>query len=66
MTTFAIKLDDGGAILYVQERTATFGDRFRIYKFRSMVEDIEAIYEKYFVFVCVNTNYGNKNNRSSR
>jgi lipopolysaccharide/colanic/teichoic acid biosynthesis glycosyltransferase len=37
----AIKLDDGGSILYSQERTATFGDRFQIYKFRSMVEDTE-------------------------
>ncbi len=37
----AIKLDDGGSILYGQERTATFGDTFRIYKFRSMVENVE-------------------------
>lgn len=37
----AIKLDDGGSILYGQERTATFGDTFQIYKFRSMVEDSE-------------------------
>jgi len=40
----AIKLDDGGSILYGQERTATFGDTFQVYKFRSMVgntEDVE-------------------------
>jgi lipopolysaccharide/colanic/teichoic acid biosynthesis glycosyltransferase len=37
----AIKLDDGGSILYGQERTATFGDTFRVYKFRSMVENAE-------------------------
>jgi lipopolysaccharide/colanic/teichoic acid biosynthesis glycosyltransferase len=37
----AIKLDDGGSILYKQERTAAFGDTFRVCKFRSMVEDVE-------------------------
>jgi lipopolysaccharide/colanic/teichoic acid biosynthesis glycosyltransferase len=37
----AIKLDDGGSILYSQERTAALGDTFRVYKFRSMVEDAE-------------------------
>ena len=39
----AIKLDDGGSILYGQERTATFGDTFHVYKFRSMVEDTEDV-----------------------
>ncbi len=38
----AIKLEDGGSILYEQERTATFGDTFSIYKFRSMVENAES------------------------
>ncbi|AXG06282.1 sugar transferase [Haloplanus rubicundus] len=38
----AIKLEDGGSILYQQERTALFGDRFDVYKFRSMIEDAEA------------------------
>ena len=33
---FAIKADDGGPILYRQERTAAFGDTFTVYKFRSM------------------------------
>lgn len=32
----AIKLDDGGPILYKQERRAGFGDAFQIYKFRTM------------------------------
>jgi lipopolysaccharide/colanic/teichoic acid biosynthesis glycosyltransferase len=32
----AIKLDDGGAVLYSQERTAEFGDTFTVYKFRTM------------------------------
>jgi len=38
----AIKLDDGGSILYSQDRTAAFGDRFTIHKFRTMTEDAEA------------------------
>jgi lipopolysaccharide/colanic/teichoic acid biosynthesis glycosyltransferase len=32
----AIKLDDGGSVLYEQERTAAFGDTFSVYKFRTM------------------------------
>ncbi|MFB6151954.1 MAG: sugar transferase [Haloarculaceae archaeon] len=38
----AIKLDSPGPVLYSQERTAEFGDRFRVYKFRSMVPEAEA------------------------
>ncbi|TKX44629.1 MULTISPECIES: sugar transferase [unclassified Halorubrum] len=38
----AIKLDDGGSILYEQERTAVFGETFDVYKFRSMVENAES------------------------
>ncbi|WP_313692303.1 sugar transferase [Halorarum halobium] len=38
----AIKLDDGGSVLYRQERTAVFGETFDVYKFRSMVEDAES------------------------
>jgi lipopolysaccharide/colanic/teichoic acid biosynthesis glycosyltransferase len=37
----AIKLEDGGPVLYRQERTAVFGDTFDVYKFRSMVEGAE-------------------------
>lgn len=36
LITIAIKLDDGGPILYSQERTAEFGNRFTVYKFRTM------------------------------
>lgn len=32
----AIKLDDGGRVLYGQERTAGFGESFNVHKFRSM------------------------------
>jgi len=38
----AIKLDSEGPILYSQDRTATFGETFTVYKFRSMVTDAEA------------------------
>jgi len=37
-----IKLDSSGPVLYRQERTAELGDRFAIYKFRTMVTDAEA------------------------
>jgi len=32
----AIKLEDGGPVLYEQERTAVFGETFSIFKFRTM------------------------------
>ena len=38
----AIKLDSPGPVLYQQDRTATFGEMFSIYKFRSMIPDAEA------------------------
>lgn len=37
----AIKIEDSGPVLYSQNRTTTFGDTFRVYKFRSMVPDAE-------------------------
>jgi lipopolysaccharide/colanic/teichoic acid biosynthesis glycosyltransferase len=37
-----IKLDDGGAVLYKQERTAVFGETFEVYKFRSMAPEGES------------------------
>jgi len=40
--TLAIKYEDGGPVLYAQERTAAFGDTFTIYKFRSMCSRAEA------------------------
>jgi len=41
LIALAIKLDDGGPILYGQQRTAAFGRTFQIYKFRSMTPDEE-------------------------
>lgn len=37
----AIKLDDGGPILYSQDRTATFGETFTVHKFRTMTPEEE-------------------------
>jgi len=38
----AIKLDSPGPVFYRQERTTQFGDRFAVYKFRSMVPESES------------------------
>lgn len=38
----AIKLDSPGPVLYEQDRTATFGETFSVFKFRSMIPDAEA------------------------
>ena len=37
----AIKLDDGGPVLYISTRVGRFGKEFRFYKFRSMNADAE-------------------------
>jgi len=37
----AIRIDSPGPVLYSQRRTAEFGNRFTIYKFRSMVPNAE-------------------------
>jgi lipopolysaccharide/colanic/teichoic acid biosynthesis glycosyltransferase len=42
MIAVAIKLDSPGPVLYQQDRTATFGETFSVYKFRSMIPDAEA------------------------
>lgn len=38
-----IKAEDGGHILYRQERVTTYGKKFRIHKFRTMVENADRI-----------------------
>ena len=38
----AIKYEDGGPILYGQERTAVFGETFPVFKFRSMTPEGES------------------------
>lgn len=39
----AIKLDSPGSIFYAQERHGLLGQTFRIYKFRSMVQNADAL-----------------------
>lgn len=41
ITAIAIKIEDGGAVFYRQERCTFDGKRFWILKFRSMIEDAE-------------------------
>ena len=41
ITALAIKLYDGGSVLYKQERLTYKGKRFYVYKFRSMIENAE-------------------------
>jgi lipopolysaccharide/colanic/teichoic acid biosynthesis glycosyltransferase len=42
----AIKLDDRGPVLFIQPRTGYLGRRFRLYKFRTMVTNAEALKEQ--------------------
>lgn len=46
MVAFVIKLEDGGSVIYVQERTGHNGKVFRMYKFRSMCQDAEKIHKE--------------------
>ncbi len=39
----AVKLEDGGPVIYAQERVGKRGNTFRIFKFRSMRVDAEAV-----------------------
>lgn len=39
----SIKLDSPGAVLYQQERVTTYGKRFKIHKFRTMVANADSI-----------------------
>lgn len=41
VTAFFIKHEDGGPVLYKQERIGLYGDKFNIYKFRSMKVDAD-------------------------
>jgi lipopolysaccharide/colanic/teichoic acid biosynthesis glycosyltransferase len=39
----AVKLEDGGPVFFSQERAGQHGRVFRVYKFRSMIPDAEAV-----------------------
>ena len=41
--SIAIKLDSKGSIFYRQERVTTYGKKFRIFKFRTMVSNADKI-----------------------
>ncbi len=43
LCALAVKLEDGGPVLYAQERIGQHGRPFQIYKFRSMRVDAEAV-----------------------
>lgn len=43
LASVLIRLEDGGPILFAQERVGRFGRRFTMYKFRSMVMNAEAV-----------------------
>jgi len=43
IVALAIKLDDGGAILYEQERVGEDGRKFYMYKFRSMIPEADRL-----------------------
>jgi lipopolysaccharide/colanic/teichoic acid biosynthesis glycosyltransferase len=42
LVAVGVKLDSPGPVFYSQNRTSVFGGRFRVYKFRSMVDDAES------------------------
>ena len=41
LVAIAIKIDDGGKVFYTQERIGKGGKLFKLYKFRSMIEDAD-------------------------
>ena len=43
----AVRLDSPGKVVFVQYRTGKHGNRFKIYKFRTMVENAEELKEQY-------------------
>jgi exopolysaccharide biosynthesis polyprenyl glycosylphosphotransferase len=43
MAAIAIRIEDGGPVFFRQQRVGRYGDRFDIYKFRTMVPNAEAL-----------------------
>ena len=46
VTALAIYMEDGGPVIFVQERVGKDEKRFKMYKFRSMRKDADKIHEK--------------------
>ncbi len=46
LTAIAIKIEDGGPVVFAQYRVGKDGDLFKMYKFRSMRVDAEKVLEK--------------------
>ena len=46
IVSILIKLDSKGPVFFVQERIGRYGNKFKMYKFRSMVENAEELKEK--------------------
>lgn len=46
ITAIAIKVESKGKVIFVQERVGYRGKKFKMYKFRSMVNDAEELKEK--------------------
>lgn len=44
LIAIAIKLDDGGAVFYRQQRWGRFGKKFMVFKFRTMIPDADKKY----------------------
>jgi len=47
VTAIVVKMDDGGSIFFAQERYGLNRKRFKMYKFRTMVPNAEALQVKY-------------------
>jgi exopolysaccharide biosynthesis polyprenyl glycosylphosphotransferase len=46
LVSIFIKLESKGAIVFAQERVGQYGKKFKIYKFRSMIENAEELLDK--------------------
>lgn len=42
LAPLAIRLEDGGPVFYAQERVGRWGKHFRVFKFRTMIQDAES------------------------
>lgn len=45
ITAIAIRVEDGGPVIFIQDRNGVYGKVFRMYKFRSMCQDAEKMHQ---------------------